>query len=77
MTIFCDMSFPRLIYKLGLSNVILINLFIIANDRRFREAMDNNIFINERRDNWIAEDEILNNQGAYVIANDLKLTYIS
>ncbi len=43
MTIFCDMNFPRIIYKLGYPNVILINLFIIANDRRFREAMDNNI----------------------------------
>jgi hypothetical protein len=43
VTIFCDMNFPRIIYKLGYPNVILINLFIIANDRRFREAMDNNI----------------------------------
>jgi len=77
MTIFCDMNFPRLIYKLGLSNVILINLFVIANDRRFRKAMENNIFTKERRENWILDDKILTNQGAFVIANDLKLNYIS
>lgn len=77
MTIFCDMNFPRIIYKLGYPNVILINLFIIANDRRFREAMDNNIMSSERRENWLISDEILTNQGAYVIANDLKLNYLS
>lgn len=77
MTIFCDMNFPRIIYKLGYPNVILINLFIIANDRRFREAMDNNIMSSERRENWLISDDILTNQGAYVIANDLKLTYLS
>lgn len=77
MTIFCDMNFPRLIYKLSLSNVILINLFVIANDRRFRKAMENNIFTTERRENWILDDKILTNQGAFVIANDLKLNYIS
>jgi hypothetical protein len=49
MTIFCDMNFPRIIYKLGYPNVILINLFIIANDRRFREAMDNNIMSTSER----------------------------
>ncbi len=77
LTIFCDMNFPRIIYKLGYPNVILINLFIIANDRRFREAMDNNIMSSERRDNWLISDDILTNQGAYVIANDLKLNYLS
>jgi len=49
LTIFCDMSFPRIIYRLGFSNVILINLFIIANDRRFREALSNNISMVERK----------------------------
>ena len=77
MTIFSDMNFPRIIYKLGYPNVILINLFIIANDRRFREAMDNNIMPSERRDNWLISDDVLTNQGAYVIANDLKLSYLS
>lgn len=28
-------------------------------------------------DNWITNDEILTNQGAFIIANDLKLNYIS
>jgi len=28
---FCEMSVPSVIYKLRLSNVILINLFVIAN----------------------------------------------
>lgn len=40
---FCEMSVPSVIYKLKLSNVILINLFVIANDKRFREIMTNNI----------------------------------
>jgi hypothetical protein len=71
------MNFPRLIYKLACPNVILINLFIIANDRRFREAMENNITSTERRDNWLISDEILTNQAAFVVANDLKLSYIS
>ena len=33
---FCDMSVPNMIYRFRMSNVILINLFVIANDRRFR-----------------------------------------
>lgn len=43
VTIFCDMNFPRLIYKSGEPNLIFINLFIIANDKRFKKVMDNNI----------------------------------
>jgi len=39
--------------------------------------MENNIFTKERRENWILDDKILTNQGAFVIANDLKLNYIS
>ena len=77
MTIFCDMNFPRIIYKLGYANVILINLFVIANDRRFREAMDNNIMSSERKENWLISDELLTNQGAFVLANDLKMNYLS
>jgi len=37
------MSVPNVIYRLKLSNVILINLYVIANDKRFREIMTNNI----------------------------------
>lgn len=33
---FCDLNVPQMIYRLKLSNVIMINLFVIANDRRFR-----------------------------------------
>lgn len=40
---FCEMSVPSVIYKLRLSNVILINLFVIANEKRFKEILTNNI----------------------------------
>lgn len=40
---FCEMSVPNLIYRLKLSNVIMVNLFVIANDKRFREIMTNNV----------------------------------
>lgn len=40
---FCEMSVPSAIYRLRLSNVILINLFVIANERRFKENLNNNI----------------------------------
>ena len=30
------MNVPQMIYKLKMSNVIMINLYVIANDRRFR-----------------------------------------
>jgi len=33
---FCDMTFPQMIYRLKMSNVIMINLFVIANDKRFK-----------------------------------------
>jgi len=39
LTLFCDMKFPSLIYRIGQNNVILINLFVIANTIRFRESM--------------------------------------
>ena len=45
---FCDLNVPQMIYKLKLSNVIMINLFVIANDRRFREIMANNISISKK-----------------------------
>jgi hypothetical protein len=77
LTTFCDMNFPRIIYKLGYSNVILINLFIIANDRRFREIMEDNVHPNEFKSNWFIDDKVLTNQGAFVISNDLNIAYIS
>ena len=39
--------------------------------------MDNNIMSSERKESWLISDELLTNQGAYVIANDLKLNYLS
>lgn len=56
VTIFCDMNFPRLIYKTGEPNLVFINLFIIANDRRFKEAMDNNIMSVEEKKDWMERD---------------------
>ncbi len=43
--------------------------------------MENNLIsssvMEKKIDNWITNDEILTNQGAFIIANDLKLNYIS
>jgi hypothetical protein len=43
--------------------------------------MENNLIsssvMEKKMDNWITNDEILANQGAFIIANDLKLNYIS
>jgi hypothetical protein len=49
------MSVPGIIYKLRLSNVILINLFVMANDRRFKEVMTNNIGSNDGFD-WFVHN---------------------
>jgi hypothetical protein len=43
LNIFCEMNVPSYFYRQSLSNVILINLFVIANERRFRENLNNNV----------------------------------
>ncbi len=48
------MSVPSIIYRLRLSNVILINLFVIANDKRFKEVMANNIGSNDGFDWFVS-----------------------
>lgn len=52
------MSVPSIIYRLRLSNVILINLFVMANDRRFKEIMTNNIGLNEGFEYFVNNKEL-------------------
>jgi hypothetical protein len=33
---FCEMEVPEIIYKFKLNNVILVNLYVIANEKRFK-----------------------------------------
>jgi hypothetical protein len=56
------MSVPSIIYRLRLSNVILINLFVMANDRRFKEVMASNIRSNDGGFDWFMNNQELTEQ---------------
>jgi hypothetical protein len=60
---FCEISVPSVIYKLKLSNVIMINLFVIANDKRFREIMTNNIAANTENFDWFVHNHEIADDG--------------
>lgn len=70
---FCDMSVPNMIYRFRLSNVIMVNLFVIANDRRFREAMSNNISAKADDFQWFIHNHELTEQTVQVLSNEFKL----
>ena len=55
------MSVPNVIYRLRLSNVILINLYVIANDKRFREIMTNNIAATTESFEWFVHNHEIAN----------------
>jgi hypothetical protein len=57
------MSVPNLIYRLKLSNVIMVNLFVIANDKRFREIMTNNIAATTESFDWFVNNHDIANAG--------------
>jgi len=57
------MSVPNLIYRLKLSNVIMVNLFVIANDKRFREIMTNNIAASTESFDWFVHNHDIANAG--------------
>lgn len=72
---FCDLDVPQMIYRLKLSNVIMINLFVIANDRRFREIMANNISVTKQHDSfdWFLHNHTIANEGVDIIAREFAL----
>ena len=57
-----------MIYRLKLSNVIMINLFVIANDRRFREIMSNNISVTTENFDWFVHNHNIANEGVNIMA---------
>lgn len=59
-----------MIYRLKLSNVIMINLFVIANDRRFREIMSNNISVTTQNFDWFLHNHQIANEGVTLIAKE-------
>ena len=56
-----------MIYRLRLSNVIMINLFIMANERRFREIMSNNISVTTDNYSWFTRNFQIANEGVDLI----------
>ncbi len=70
---FCDMSVPNMIYKFRLSNVIMINLFVIANDKRFREIMTNNISATTENFDWFVHNHEIANEGSASFAKEFNL----
>lgn len=62
------MNVPQMIYKLKMSNVIMINLYVIANDRRFREIMANNIEVTSDNFDWFVHNHYIATEGANLIA---------
>ncbi|XP_031472708.1 uncharacterized protein LOC116245181 [Nymphaea colorata] len=71
---FCEMSVPNLIYRLKLSNVIMVNLFVIANDKRFREIMTNNIAANTESFEWFVHNHEIANAGVESIAKEFNIS---
>lgn len=67
------MSVPNMIYKFKLSNVIMINLFVIANDKRFREIMTNNISATTENFDWFLHNHDIANEGTESIAKMFNL----
>jgi hypothetical protein len=70
---FCDMKTPRHLYKLRVSNVVMINLFVIANDKRFKEIMSNNIQSFTDNFDWFSKNVEIANRGCEIIAKDLEI----
>lgn len=62
------MTVPNMIYKYHLSNVIMINLFVIANDKRFREIMTNNISATTDNFDWFLHNHDIANEGVQMIS---------
>lgn len=71
------MSVPNIIYRLKLSNVILINLYVIANDKRFREIMTNNIAATTESFEWFVHNHDIANDGVDVFAKDFNIKKIA
>ena len=71
------MSVPNIIYRLRLSNVILINLYVIANDKRFREIMTNNIAATTESFEWFVHNHDIANDGVDVFAKDFNIKKIA
>lgn len=70
---FCDMTVPQMIYRLKMSNIIMINLFVIANDRRFKEIMANNIEVTSDNFDWFVHNHFIANEGVKLIAQKFQL----
>ncbi len=67
------MKTPRHLYKLRVSNVVMINLFVIANDKRFKEIMSNNIQSFTDNFDWFSKNVEIANRGCEIIAKDLEI----
>ena len=67
------MSVPNVIYRLRLSNVILINLYVIANDKRFREIMTNNIAATTESFEWFVHNHEIANEGVEVFSKEFNI----
>lgn len=65
---FCDMTVPQMIYRLKMSNIIMINLFVIANDRRFKEIMANNIEVTSDNFDWFVHNPFIAHEGVKLIS---------
>jgi len=65
------MSVPNMIYRLHLSNVIMINLFVIANDKRFREIMTNNVSATTDSFDWFVHNHAIAEEGTKMLGKEL------
>lgn len=74
---FCEMSVPNVIYKLKLSNVIMVNLFVIANDKRFREIMTNNVAANTESFDWFVHNHDIASDGVDSFAKDFGINRLT
>jgi SepF-like predicted cell division protein (DUF552 family) len=74
---FCEMSVPNVIYKLKLSNVIMVNLFVIANDKRFREIMTNNVAATTESFDWFVHNHEIAHDGVDSLAKEFNIAKLA
>lgn len=59
LNIFGDMEFPSMIYRLEMKATILINLFLVTNEKRFSEIMIGNAQFTDHSFSWLISNRTL------------------
>ena len=77
VNLFCDMMYPNKIYESDIEGLMFINLFLIANKKRFTDILSaNNLSINKNKEEyrrhpreWLLHNKVLVEKGLVFIAS--------